>query len=418
METKGSRELAAILGESESIRSLRERITKIGPTRVFAFIIGETGTGKELVARAIAAGGLRPGPFVPINLAAVPDQIIESTLFGHKRGSFSGASADKSGLFIQADGGVLFLDEVGAASHDLQVKILRAIETGEVRPLGTLKPVRFSARVIAATNNAKGLLPDLYFRLAKATVYVPALRDRPGDVEVLVRSLTPPLCEKNGVEPPVDFSTTALDLLRKHDWPGNVRQLQNVVVQLGLECPGARVRSTHARDVLRSHDAVTAIPVVSTVKPAAHDAGHGAGQSKSEGAAGPELPASLPATQPAAHDAGENADSAQSQPQATTHLTPSRPAAHPAAHFLEQPGRERRLDRDDLRIVVEVRHRDQLTRPDVEQLLGISRATAGRRLKRLVAHGFLAFETVKGGRQGGQATVYRLPAESRDALAG
>ncbi len=195
-------------------------------------ITGESGTGKELLARAIHYASARAEqPFVVENCGAMPDTLLESELFGHKRGAFTGATDSHMGLFQQADGGTLFLDEIGETSPAFQVKLLRALQEGEIRPLGSSRPVAVDVRLIAATNRdleadvASGRFrEDLYYRVAGITLYLPSLRERPQDIPLIVNDMlkkTPLIGRK--------FSAKALELLSCHAWPGNVRELQNEV---------------------------------------------------------------------------------------------------------------------------------------------------------------------------------------------
>ncbi|MDD2919339.1 sigma-54 dependent transcriptional regulator [Rhodoferax sp.] len=195
-------------------------------------ITGESGTGKELLARAIHYASARAEqPFVVENCGAMPDTLLESELFGHKRGAFTGATDSHIGLFQQADGGTLFLDEIGETSPAFQVKLLRALQEGEIRPVGSARPVAVDVRLIAATNRnleldvASGRFrEDLYYRVAGITLYLPALRERARDIPLLVSDLLKrsPLIGRS-------LSSEALDLLNRHSWPGNVRELQNEI---------------------------------------------------------------------------------------------------------------------------------------------------------------------------------------------
>jgi len=205
-------------------------------------ITGESGTGKELLARAIHYASARADqPFVVENCGAMPDNLLESELFGHKRGAFTGATESHMGLFQQADGGTLFLDEIGETSPAFQVKLLRALQEGEIRPVGSSHPVAVNVRVIAATNRdleadvASGRFrEDLYYRVAGITLYLPALRERRSDIALIITDMlkkTPLIGHQ--------FSVEALGLLTRHNWPGNVRELQNEVRRALALCDGA-----------------------------------------------------------------------------------------------------------------------------------------------------------------------------------
>lgn len=207
---------------------------KIAIHDISVLITGESGTGKELLARAIHYASPRAErAFVVENCGALPDTLLEAELFGHKKGAFTGAYEDRIGLFQQADGGTLFLDEIGDTSPALQVKLLRALQEGEVRPLGGARPVKVDVRIIAATNRdleadvAQGRFrEDLYYRIAGVTLTMPPLRERPQDIPLLVAALV----EKSALAGR-QFSSAALELLLRHRWPGNVRELHNEVMR-------------------------------------------------------------------------------------------------------------------------------------------------------------------------------------------
>jgi two-component system response regulator HydG len=229
-----------VLGESRAMRQLRALIEKVADATSAVLISGETGTGKEIVARAIHAGGPRADrPFVAVNCAALPEPLLESELFGHARGAFLGAASDRRGLFAEAQGGTIFLDEIGDLPLALQGKLLRVLQSGEVRPVGTETTLTVDVRCIATTRNDLSQLvddnlfrQDLFFRLDVLRVSVPALRDRADDIPILVEHFLARSRERSrhsvlaGVEP------DALDFLAGCDWPGNVRQLENLVERL------------------------------------------------------------------------------------------------------------------------------------------------------------------------------------------
>ncbi len=229
-----------LIGESPPLRQLRALIEKIADAASAVLITGETGTGKEVVARAIHGGGPRADrPFVAINCAALPEPLLESELFGHARGAFVGAASDRRGLFVEAQGGTIFLDEIGDLPLALQGKLLRVLQSGEVRPVGTETTLNVDVRCIAATRKDLSQLvdqelfrQDLFFRLDVLRVPVPALRDRADDIPVLVEYFLRKSLERSprsvlaGVEP------DALDFLAGCEWPGNVRQLENLVERL------------------------------------------------------------------------------------------------------------------------------------------------------------------------------------------
>lgn len=209
---------------------------KAAASTIPVLIEGESGVGKELLARAIQGSGERSGkPFVTVNCGAIPQNLVESTLFGHVRGAFTGAVADAPGKFREAHNGTLFLDEVGELPAETQVKLLRALQDGEIEPVGASKPVRVNVRVISATNRRLlnlardgGFREDLYYRLNVFPIYLPPLRDRMEDVPALVDAFIARFAAEEGRRVS-GISPAALDLLMAHDWPGNIRQLENAV---------------------------------------------------------------------------------------------------------------------------------------------------------------------------------------------
>jgi two-component system nitrogen regulation response regulator NtrX len=225
-----------IVGSSPAIRQLIERIERVAPTPTRVLITGENGTGKELVARAIHRLSPRAAkPFIEVNCAAIPSELIESELFGHMKGSFTGAFADRTGKFEAADGGTLFLDEVGDMSPAAQAKVLRVLQEGIVTPIGSTKSTKVDVRVIAATNKqledeiaAGRFREDLLYRLNVVPVEVPPLRARREDIPQLAEHFAQQLAASPGLALR-RFSTGALERLRHHAWPGNVRELRNTV---------------------------------------------------------------------------------------------------------------------------------------------------------------------------------------------
>src|ERR1700722_18206819 len=241
-----------ILGGSVQMKALRQQIALKAPTNGRVLIFGESGTGKELVARSLHASSSRNTmPFVEVNCAAIPEELIESEMFGHRKGSFTGASEDKVGKFQKADGGTLFLDEVGDMSLKTQSKVLRVLEEQRVEPLGSNLPVTVDVRIIAATNKkleeeiGRGAFrEDLFYRLNVIPFYVPALRTRTEDIPTLAAAFLATFCEEYGKKPK-DFSPTALDVLLNYPWPGNVRELKNLVERLVIVCPSPRIEPPH-----------------------------------------------------------------------------------------------------------------------------------------------------------------------------
>ena len=239
-----------IVGNSYQIRQVLERIERVAPSDARVLISGENGTGKELVARAIHRLSARADlPFIEVNCAAIPSELIESELFGHMKGSFTGAVSDRTGKFEQADTGTLFLDEVGDMSSDAQAKVLRALEQGVVTRVGGTKAIQVDVRVIAATNKdlaqeieSGDFREDLFYRLNVVPIHVPPLRERREDIPMLIQHFTDLTTDRDGV-PPKEFESSAIDRLQGLSWPGNVRELRNTVERLLILCAGDVVRS-------------------------------------------------------------------------------------------------------------------------------------------------------------------------------
>ncbi|MCH7563976.1 MAG: sigma-54-dependent Fis family transcriptional regulator [Gemmatimonadetes bacterium] len=239
-----------IVGASPQIRSVLERIERVAATDARVLITGENGTGKELVARAIHRLSTRPHEkFVEVNCAAIPSELIESELFGHMKGSFTGAVADRAGKFEQADGGTLFLDEIGDMSLAAQAKVLRALEEGVVTRVGGAKVIEVDVRVIAATNKeleveiAQGnFREDLFYRLNVVPIHVPSLRERREDIPMLVGHFMDRMARSDRMPVKV-IEDAAIERLSALDWPGNVRELRNTVERLSILAPGERIQA-------------------------------------------------------------------------------------------------------------------------------------------------------------------------------
>ncbi len=234
------------------MKALRQQIAVTAPTNGRVLIYGESGTGKELVAHALHAASLRSkGPFVEVNCAAIPEELIESELFGHLKGSFTGATEDKTGKFQKADGGTLFLDEIGDMSLRTQSKVLRVLEEQRFERVGSNETLRVDVRVIAATNKnldqeiARGAFrQDLFYRLNVIPFYVPPLRDRREDIPTLARYFLSEFSSAYGKKTR-ELSDAAMEILLRHPWPGNVRELRNLVERLVIVCPQPRIEPHH-----------------------------------------------------------------------------------------------------------------------------------------------------------------------------
>jgi two-component system nitrogen regulation response regulator NtrX len=237
-----------MIGDSRAMAQLREQIAMAAPTNGRVLIAGENGTGKELVARHVhLQSRRRSAPFVEVNSAALPEDLIESELFGHVKGAFTGAVGDRRGKFEQASGGTLFLDEVGDMSLKMQAKVLRALQEQMIEPVGGQGSVQVDVRIIAATNKdlvdeirAGRFREDLYFRLNVIPIFVPPLRERSGDVALLARHFIREFVAEYGRRPKV-FTPEAETLLAQYSWPGNVRELRNVVERLAIMVSGDEI---------------------------------------------------------------------------------------------------------------------------------------------------------------------------------
>jgi DNA-binding NtrC family response regulator len=223
-----------MLSRDPAMRQVFELVDRVGPSDAAVTILGETGTGKELVARALhARSGRRDGPFIPVNCSAIAESLIESELFGHEKGAFSGAERMRKGAFEEADRGTIFLDEIGELPLDLQPKLLRVLELGEVKRVGASRPITVNVRIVAATHRdlrarvrAGKFREDLFYRLCVVPVMVPPLRQRKADVRALADAFLQRASPRGLV---LRWSAEALARLEGYDWPGNVRQLRNVV---------------------------------------------------------------------------------------------------------------------------------------------------------------------------------------------
>lgn len=228
-----------MVGDSPAITEIKEMIDKVAPTEARVLITGPNGTGKELVAHWVHEKSDRSkGPFIEVNCAAIPSELIESELFGHVKGAFTSANKDRAGKFEAANGGTIFLDEIGDMSLSAQAKVLRALQEGKVQRVGSDKDIKVNVRVVAATNKNlrqeiedKKFREDLYHRLAVILVKVPALNDRREDIPELIAHFSKKIASAQGTVPK-EFSASAIKLLQKYDWTGNIRELRNVVERL------------------------------------------------------------------------------------------------------------------------------------------------------------------------------------------
>ncbi|HZD04889.1 MAG TPA: sigma-54 dependent transcriptional regulator, partial [Longimicrobiales bacterium] len=258
---------AELVGTTPALAGVRELIRRVAPTEARVLITGESGTGKELAATAIHGLSRRKGgPFVRVNSAAIPRDLVESEMFGHERGAFTGATERRRGRFELADGGTLFLDEVADLGPEAQGKLLRALEGGVVERVGGSSPVSVDVRVVAATNRdlrrevTEGRFrEDLFFRLDVVPIHMPSLRERKQDIPLLVAHVLDRLRKKHGLPSP-RLQDDALARLRNHPWPGNVRELFNIVERLAILYPGSRVDADQVARVLPGSPGRAAAP--------------------------------------------------------------------------------------------------------------------------------------------------------------
>jgi two-component system, NtrC family, nitrogen regulation response regulator NtrX len=256
-----------MIGDAPAMRRLREQIDRVAATDARVLVTGESGTGKELVASAIhVAGARRDRPFVRVNCAAIPRDLVESEMFGHERGAFTGAVDRRIGRFELAHTGTLFLDEVGDLGAEAQAKLLRAIEAREIERLGGAKPIRVDVRILSATNKdleraaAEGTFrDDLLFRLNVIPIALPPLRERPDDIPALVRHFSVLHRGRTG-RPLPEWTPEALSALTRYRWPGNVRELANIVERLAILYAGATVRAADVAEVLPLERATSPTP--------------------------------------------------------------------------------------------------------------------------------------------------------------
>jgi two-component system response regulator HydG len=241
--------LDALIGDSPAMRALTSLVARVAPSPAPVLVRGESGTGKELVARALhAAGPRRDGPFVAVNCTALPEALLESELFGHVRGAFTGATATRAGLFVEASGGTLFLDEIGDMAPSLQAKLLRVVQLGEVRAVGSDDGRAIDVRLVSATHRdlearvaAGEFREDLYYRLDVVPIRIPPLRDRAEDVPALANHFFAQSCARNPHSPVRRMAPELISALAREPWPGNVRELENHIERMVVMATGPRL---------------------------------------------------------------------------------------------------------------------------------------------------------------------------------
>jgi DNA-binding NtrC family response regulator len=257
-QIEGCFDFEYILGKSRAIQNLIEQVKKIADSRSNVLVLGETGTGKELFTRAIHYNSSRRSkPFVPINCSAIPDNLLESELFGYVKGAFTGATQTKRGLLEEADGGTVFLDEIGDLGFSLQAKVLRVIDDHEIRPLGSTQSRKVDLRLVAATNKdirqavkTGTLREDLYYRLSVVTFHLPPLRERKEDIPLLAAEFVIKF-GKELTKQAREISPSAVKLLMDYEWPGNVREFQNVIERAVLLSEGKTILPDHLPEGIR-----------------------------------------------------------------------------------------------------------------------------------------------------------------------
>ena len=259
-EVRVEKRHGGIIASSAGMKAALALAERVAPHPTTVLVTGESGTGKELIARLIHEGSGRKGSFVPVNCGAIPENLLESELFGHVKGSFTGASADRTGLFEEADGGTLFLDEIGELPQSLQVKLLRALQEGEIRRVGDSKPRSVDVRIAAATARdlegevqAGSFRSDLYYRINVVRIHLPPLRHRTDEIPALARHFLASYNEALGMEIE-GFDPAALKRMAAYGWPGNVRELENVVERAMVLADGDRIEVDDLPEMVRDPD--------------------------------------------------------------------------------------------------------------------------------------------------------------------
>src|SRR6201999_4167362 len=242
-----------LIGDTPAMLSVRRLIDTVAPTDASVLILGETGTGKELIARNLHDKSRRASqPFIPVNCGALSENLVESELFGHRKGAFTGADRDHKGLFEVANGGTLFLDELGELNKNIQVKLLRFLESGEIRRVGETEPFKTNVRILCATNRdlrqmikEEEFREDLYFRINTFEIRLPPLRERRSDIPDLARFLLSRAARRPPEQVADLLTPEAIDALLEHEWPGNVRELANVMEHAYIIAGGQRITPEH-----------------------------------------------------------------------------------------------------------------------------------------------------------------------------
>lgn len=257
-EIEKTYDFSNIIGENPALKGIMEQVKKVADTKSSILLLGETGTGKELFARAVHNNSSRRDmPFVPINCSAIPESLLESELFGHLKGAFTGAVMSKKGLFEEADGGTIFLDEIGDISISFQVKLLRVVDDQLIRPLGGTKSAKVDVRLITATNTdlekavkENAFREDLFYRINTITLKMPPLRERKEDIPLLVKNFVEKYSRQYGKKIS-EISPEALAVIKNYSWPGNVRELQNVIERAILLAADSTIRIENLPEMMR-----------------------------------------------------------------------------------------------------------------------------------------------------------------------
>ena len=270
-----------LVGETPGMLAIKRQIEMVAPTDAGVLILGETGTGKELIARNLHDKSRRAGhAFIPVNCGALPDNLVESELFGHRKGAFTGADANRKGLFEVANGGTLFLDEVGELDKSVQVKLLRFLESGEIRRVGENDPFRVDVRVVCATHRdlremieTDAFREDLFFRINMFEIVLPPLRERKADVPALARHMIKRYNSKRSGQD-IDLTDDAIEALQDHDWPGNIRELANAIERASILSCGGDIRAEHLPTPGGNYSSRRATPTTHSASPSAPSGPH------------------------------------------------------------------------------------------------------------------------------------------------